>query len=155
MAQFGQKLIDKAKSKLSPKNKWLFDTNALTYVIKDGKKYGKGIKAGKILFGTDSMQFMDDSNPKYGFIIEDYDSLHYMKFTKEKNLYMVDLCGRKMDTKSTDDKNILDPMERLKLSKANRSNLTHKNLLVITIKTIDLGNFGEVQRGDEICVRMQ
>jgi hypothetical protein len=155
MASFGQRLIDKAKSKLAPKNKWLFDSNALTYVTKDGKKYGKGIKKGKILFGDDGMQFIDDSKPDQGFTIDDYDSLHYLKFTKQKDLYLVNLLGRKIETNAADDNNIQDPMEKLKLSKANKSNLTFKNLLVITIKNVDLGNFDEAQKGDEICVRIQ
>jgi hypothetical protein len=155
MAQFGQKLIDKAKSKLSPKNKWLFDTNAMEYVIKDGKDYGKGFKTGKILFADNGMQFIDDSKPNYGFVVDDYDSLHCMRCTREKNLYMISLSGRKMRTRSSDAKTVLDPMEKLKLSKANYSNLSRKDLLIITIKTVDLGKFSDIQRGDEICVRMQ
>jgi hypothetical protein len=155
MAQFGQKLIDKAKSKLSPKNKWLFDTNAMEYVIKDGKDYGKGFKTGKILFADNGMQFIDDSKPNYGFVVDDYDSLHCMRCTREKNLYMISLSGRKMRTRSGDAKTVLDPMEKLKLSKANYSNLSRKDLLIITIKTVDLGKFSDIQRGDEICVRMQ
>lgn len=39
-----------------------------------------------------------------------------------------------------------------KLSKANRSNLTQKNLLVILIKSIELGRFHEVKKGEEVAV---
>lgn len=77
------KEIVKAKPKLAPKNKWLFDSNALTYVTKDNKEYGKSIKVGKILFGDDGMQFIDDSKPDQGFTIDDYDSLHYLRFTRK------------------------------------------------------------------------
>jgi hypothetical protein len=155
MAQFGQRLIDKAKSQLAPKNKWLFHTKELEYVVKDGKEYGKGFKNGKILFTDNGMQFIDDSNPKFGFVVDDYDSLHCMRCTREKNLYMISLSGRKMKARSGDIKTVHDPMEKLKLSKANYSNLSPKDLLIITIKNIELGKYGDIKRGDEICVRIQ
>ena len=40
------------------------------------------------------------------------------------------------------------------MSKANRSNLIAKNLLVIVVKSISLGNFHDIGRGEEIAVRI-
>lgn len=40
------------------------------------------------------------------------------------------------------------------MSKANRSNLIPKNLLVIVVKSISLGNFHDIGRGEEIAVRI-
>lgn len=113
MSQFGQKMIDKAKSRLAPKNKWLFDLNALKYSIKDGKKIKKTMKSGKILFGDDGMQFLDDSRPESGFSIDDYDSFHYLNCKKYQDGYRINMYGRKMDVKNKDAKKVQDPMENL------------------------------------------
>jgi len=113
MTALGQKLIDKAKSRLAPRNRWLFDLNGLEYVIKDGKKIKKSIKEGKILFGDDGMQFIDDSKPERGFSIDDYDHLHYLDCQKVKKGYKITINGRKIKTKGKDDQNDQDPMENL------------------------------------------
>lgn len=40
------------------------------------------------------------------------------------------------------------------MSKANRSNYTAKNMLVIVIKSINLGNFNDVGKKEEVAVRI-
>jgi len=107
MEIFGQRLIDKAKSMLAPKNRWLFDSSSFEYIIKDGKSYKKTIKNGKILLAEDSIEFMDDSNSGNRYSIEDYDELHWLKTDKN----WVVLRGRKIATSKKDDKQIQDPME--------------------------------------------
>jgi hypothetical protein len=49
MADFGQKLLDKAKSLIAPKNKWLFPFKNLVQDVNEGKKVNNSIKSGKLL----------------------------------------------------------------------------------------------------------
>lgn len=113
MAEFGQRLIDKAKARLAPKNKWLFDCLGLQQIIEDGKKSKRVIKDGKILFADDGLQFINESRPEQGFSIEDYDSLHAVLCKQNAHRYDITLYGRKMKTVGNDEKEVQDPMERL------------------------------------------
>lgn len=113
MTAFGQKLVDKAKAMLKPKSKWIFDTNSLEYVIKDGNPYDKKIRSGKIALKEEGIEFIDDAKSRGGFTIDEYDSLHLVDCSKEKGNYLISMYGRKIRTESNDDKKLQDPMEAL------------------------------------------
>ena len=113
MQAFGQKLLEKAKSKLAPKNKWQFDCLGLKQSIDNNKAINRSIKDGSILFTDKGIEFFNKASPSQGFTIEDYDSLHAVSCKKNAHRYDVLFQGRKTKTVGKDDPNIQDPMEEL------------------------------------------
>ena len=80
---------------------------------KDGRDYNKAIRSGKVRLNEDGMEFIDNSNPRAGFTIKDYDSLHLINCREDNHKCLVTLYGRKMKAEGVDVKNCQDPMEAL------------------------------------------
>lgn len=76
MQTFGQKLLDKAKAMLVPKNKWLYDYIDLLKSIDQGKASKKTMREGKVLVDESGLQFINESKPSDNFMIADYDHIH-------------------------------------------------------------------------------
>lgn len=113
MQAIGQKLLEKAKAKLKPKNRWQFDWFGLQQTIDRNKSCNKSIKDGSINFTEKGIEFFNKSSPNQGLTIEDYDSLHAVTCKKNAHRYDVLIQGRKTKTVGKDDNNIQDPMEAL------------------------------------------
>jgi hypothetical protein len=113
MANFGQKLVDKAKAMIAPKNKWLFDFRNLKEDVNNGKKGKNNIKVGQILVDEKYLQFINPSRPQDNFEIKNYDDLHAILCYKDGGNYMVNFKGRKIKTLLEDSKDVQDPMETL------------------------------------------
>ena len=113
MRAFGQKLIDKAKSLIAPKNKWLFDFKNLKEDSNMGKKGKQDIRVGQILVNEKHLQFINPSKPRDNFEIDNYDNLHAIICEKQGSSYLVNFKGRKMKALLEDTKDVQDPMETL------------------------------------------
>ena len=115
MTGFGQRLLNKAKMTIGPKkNKWVFDFNNLKQDISSGKQSNKQVRIGKLSVQDNGLEFIDVSSPQNNFRIPDYDDIHAVIWEKEnKNNFIVNFKGRKMNTLLEDEKDVQDPMENL------------------------------------------
>ena len=76
MKKFGQKLVDKAKSKMNVKSKWVYDFKTLAQTFDEGQASNKSIKDGKIIVEDYGIQLINGSKPSDKIMVEDYDNLH-------------------------------------------------------------------------------
>ena len=111
--EFGQRLIDKARNKLIPKRKWVYDFKDLTQTISDGLQSNKQINYGKLIVEDDGIQFINDGRQTDKIIVDDYDKLHALICQKNDGRYEVAIKGRKIKALSEDAEEVQDPMEKM------------------------------------------
>ena len=110
---FGQLLINKAKAKLMPKTKWVYDFKDYSQTIDDGLPAERNIKSGKLIVEDYGMQFINDARQSDKIMIDDYDKLHCIIWQKNGSRYDVAFKGRKIKTLAEDLEEVQDPMENM------------------------------------------